>query len=231
MLTQQIRRLRRSRRMDMLVVATSDAPEDLAVANLALAEGIHAVRGSLDDVLERLTAAAEPYAPSRIVRLTGDCPLADWEVIDLVIEASVNGDYDYCSNTLRPTWPDGLDVEVVRFQSLQEACKEARSPVEREHVTPFIHSQPDRFRLHNVAHSIDLSALRWTVDEPRDLVFVRKVYDECFGRNPAFLTEDILALLKRQPELLDINAGIERNEGYRDALDRWKEKSFSGRVS
>ncbi len=224
MLAQQIRRLRRSRRMDMLVVATSDSPEDRAVADLALAESVHAFRGSLDDVLERLAAAAEPFAPSRVVRLTGDCPVTDWEVIDLVIDASVNGDFDYCSNTLRPTWPDGIDVEVVRFESLQQARQEARSPVEREHVTPFIHSQPNRFRLHNVAHSIDLSSLRWTVDEPRDLAFIRRVYEECFPANPAFLTADVLALLERQPGLLQINAGIERNEDYRRALDRWKER-------
>lgn len=225
MLAHQIRRLRRSHRMDALVVATSDSPEDITVADLARAEGVHAFCGSLDDVLERMTAAAEPFAPSRVVRLTGDCPVTDWEIIDLVIEAGLAGDYDYCSNTITPTWPDGLDVEVIRFESLQQASREATSPVEREHVTPFIHGRPERFRLHNVANKVDLSDLRWTVDEPRDLAFIRDIYGACFPANPAFLTGDILALLNRRPEILAANAGIERNEGYRRAIERWKDQA------
>lgn len=224
MLARQIERLKRSRRMDALVVATSDAPEDAAVAALARSEGVHAFQGSLDDVLERMAAAARPFSPTHVVRLTGDCPVADWEVIDTCIDTCVAGAYDYCSNTLQPTWPDGIDVEVVRYEVLQTAAREATTLVEREHVTPFVNRRPERFRLHNLAHDVDLSALRWTVDEPRDLAFIRQVYAELFPAQPAFLTDDILNLLHRDPTLAGMNAGIERNEGLKRTIERWKEQ-------
>jgi spore coat polysaccharide biosynthesis protein SpsF len=215
MLMRQIERLKRARRIDRLVVATSDRPEDECVAELAEAAGVHAYRGSLDDVLDRFYRAAEPHAPTWVVRVTGDCPLADWEVIDGCIAFALEGGYDYASNALNPTWPDGLDVEAFTFEALRTAWQEADSPLQREHVTPFINRQPDRFRLGSFERAEDLSHLRWTVDEPRDYDFVRAVYDALHPRNPAFATADILALLESRPELGRLNAAIERNEGLR----------------
>lgn len=225
MLACQIERLKRARRMDAIVVATSDVPEDAAVAALAMAEGVHAFQGSLDDVLERMAAAAAPFNPTHVVRLTGDCPLADWEVIDQCIDVCVAGDFDYCSNTLQPTWPDGIDVEVVRHDVLQTARREATTIVEREHVTPFVNRRPERFRLHNLASPVDLSTLRWTVDEPNDLAFIRRVYAALYPTKPAFNTADVLALMHRHPDLALINAGIERNKGLQRTIARWKERS------
>lgn len=227
MIVQQLRRLKRSRRMDALIVATSVASEDAAVADAAQSEGVEAYRGPLEDVLARVVGAAELHAPSHVVRLTADCPLADWQVVDRVVEECLGINADYASNTLKPSWPDGLDVEVVRFEALRQANREADSPVEREHVTPFVHRRPDRFRLHSVENEVDLSGLRWTVDEPADLEFVRKVYAALMPQSPAFLMEDILALLTDRPELAAINAGFERNEGLRRSIERWKESHLS----
>lgn len=213
MLARQIERLQRAKRMDALVLATSDQPEDDCVAELAESAGIGSYRGSLDDVLDRFYRAAAPHAPSHVVRVTGDCPLADWEVIDRAIAFAVDGGYDYASNTLTPTWPDGLDVEVTTFAALETAWREAVRPLEREHVMPFITSRPDRFRLGSLESVRDLSALRWTVDEPRDYEFVCRVYDALYPHNSAFTTADVLALLDAQPELAGLNTGIIRNEG------------------
>jgi len=215
MLARQIERLTRSRAIDRLVLATSDRPEDDCVAELAAAAGIASHRGSLDHVLDRFHGAALPFAPDYVVRVTGDCPLADWEVIDGCIRFALDGGYDYASNALEPTWPDGLDVEVFTFAALAAAWNEADSPLEQEHVTPFIHRRPERFRLGSFKNRVDLSALRWTVDEPRDYEFVREVYDRLYPADPAFTTDDILALLHAEPELIQLNAGIERNEGLR----------------
>jgi len=213
MLARQIERLLRARRMDKLVLATSDRAEDDCVAELAESAGIGSHRGSLDDVLDRFHGAAAPYAPSHVVRVTGDCPLADWEVIDRVIAFAVEGGYDYASNTLNPTWPDGLDVEAVTFEALETAWREAVRPLEREHVMPFITSRPERFRLGSFEGEPDLSGMRWTVDEPQDYQFVCRVYDALYERNPAFTTADVLALLDERPELADLNTGFIRNEG------------------
>jgi spore coat polysaccharide biosynthesis protein SpsF len=214
MLSRQIERIQRARRIDKLVLATSDRAEDDCVAEVAESAGIASYRGSLNDVLDRFYRAAEQHQPEWIVRLTGDCPLADWEVIDACIDFALRGGFDYTSNTLTPTWPDGLDVEVCSFAALEAAWHEAGTTLEREHVMPFITGRPERFRLGSFERKgEDLSALRWTVDELRDYQFVSRVYDALYRRNVAFTSSDILALTNEHPELLDMNTGIERNEG------------------
>lgn len=217
MLQRQIERLRRARMIDRLVVATSDRPEDEAVADVAEAAGVASYRGSLDDVLDRFYRAAEPHRPDWVVRVTGDCPLADWDVIDACIRFTIDGGFDYGTNAVEPTWPDGLDAEVFTFAALETAWREADTPLQREHVTPFINRQAERFRIGHLRQEVDLSALRWTVDEPRDYRFVQRVYDTLFPGNPAFTSADILALLADRPELMSLNSGIERNEGLRKA--------------
>ncbi|HEX8580032.1 MAG TPA: glycosyltransferase family protein [Allosphingosinicella sp.] len=217
MIARQIERLQRVRGIHRLVLATTDRPGDEAVAEVAVAAGIDSYRGSLNDVLDRFYRAAEPFEPSHVVRLTGDCPVADWSVIDGCIEFALAGGYDYASNTLTPTWPDGLDVEVVTYEALRTAWQEATTRVEREHVMPFITRRPDRFRLGSFENGVDLSPMRWTVDEPADYQFISRIYDALYPANPAFTTADILALLGRQPDLMSLNAGFERNEGLRRA--------------
>lgn len=218
MLFRHIERLNRSREIDQIVVATSTDASDDALVQACVQRGVAWYRGSLDDVLQRFAQAAEPYAPEIVVRLTGDCPLADPVVIDEVIRFFRAGKYDYASNCMPPTFPDGLDVEVVRYSCLQESEREARLPSHREHVTPFLRAHPERFRIGNYASADDRSELRWTVDEPEDFEFVRRVYEEIYPTKPNFTTRDILDLLERQPELQTLNSAFERNEGVKNSL-------------
>ena len=218
MLALQLERLRRCRKIDHLVVATSDHPSDDVLAALCADLGLPVCRGSLDDVLSRFAGAAQPYAPDVVVRLTGDCPLADPQLIDEVIENFLSADYDYLSNCAPATYPDGLDVEVFSYRALLEAETEAVLPSHREHVTPFIRRQPERFRVGNLAAEGDCSHLRWTVDEPEDFVFVSEIYERLYPQKPDFSSLDILALLKAHPELQNMNARFERNEGARKSL-------------
>jgi spore coat polysaccharide biosynthesis protein SpsF len=132
-------------------------------------------------------------------------------VLDRFLEA--RGALDYVSNTQPPTFPDGLDTEVVAFSALARAWGEARLASEREHVTPYIWKRPREFRLANVAQEPDLSSMRWTVDEPQDLEFARAVFGR-LGADRSFGMEEVLALVRREPALLAINAGSNRNEGY-----------------
>lgn len=220
MLARQIERLQRARRIDQLLIATTADDCDDAIADLGEELGIAVNRGSVDDVLDRFYQAAKPLAPSYVVRLTADCPLCDWELIDALVDFGLDRDCDYASNTLRLTWPDGLDAELLRFSALEEAWREALNPVEREHVTPFIIAHPERFTQASFEGDVNLSAMRWTVDEQRDYAFVAQVYDELYPRNRAFTTSDILKLLIERPELAEVNAGIERNEGLRRSIER-----------
>lgn len=218
MILRQIERLRRSRRIERLVLATSIDPSDDPLVEVATKAGLEVSRGSLDDVLDRFVQAALPYRPDWVVRLTGDCPLADPDVIDQVIAATLAAAVDYGSNTLEPTYPDGLDVEVIRYAVLQTLAGEPRTTAEHEHVTLSVYRQPERFRLYSIKQVPDLSALRWTVDEPQDFALVERIYRELYPANPAFATADILALLDRTPELAFFNTGFQRNEGLTKSL-------------
>ncbi|ALM10319.1 MAG TPA: spore coat protein [Candidatus Peribacter riflensis] len=124
--------------------------------------------------------------------------------------------HDYVSNAIQRTYPDGLDTEVFSMAALTRARNEARLPSEREHVTPYIHRHPELFRIGHVTQEHDLSALRWTVDEPRDLAFVRAIFAEL--GDGVFGQEEVLALLARKPELQTMNEGIVCNEGYKKSL-------------
>lgn len=204
--------------MDKLIVATSNQPDDRKLGALCRAFDVDCFFGSLDDVLDRYYQAAKPHNPEHVVRLTGDCPLTDPELIDQVIQFHLEGAYDYTSNTVEPTYPDGLDAEVIRFPCLEEAWREATLPSEREHVTPFIRKHPDRFKIGSVKGRDDLSHLRWTVDEPEDLELVTRIYEALYPQNPQFTTGDILQLLVRNPHLSEINSAFGRNEGYQKSL-------------
>lgn len=218
MIARQIERLRRSQRISRLIVATSNEASDDPLAKLCGELGIACFRGSLDDVLDRFYQAAKTFPTEHVLRLTGDCPLAAPEVIDGCIDFHLAGNYDYSTNALHETFPDGLDVEVFRFSCLEEAWKEARLPSEREHVTPFIHRRPERYRIGHYQQAQNLSGLRWTVDRAEDFQLVEAVYKELYPAKPAFTTADILALLERRPELVTLNANLTRNEGYLKSL-------------
>ena len=218
MLARQIERLRRARRLDKLVVATSTDTSDGPIAGLCATIHVHCFRGSLDDVLDRFYQAARSYAPRAVVRLTGDCPLADPEVIDQLIEKHVSGGFDYTSNVVMRTYPDGLDAEVMEFHCLEDAWYEAKLPSEREHVTPFIRARHDRYRFGRLTQPRNLSHHRWVVDDPEDFAFVAAIYEALYPVKPAFTTADILDLLERRPDIAAKMGHAPTNEGYRRSL-------------
>jgi len=215
LLALQIERLRRAETLSKLIIATSDGAEDDPIEALCNDLGIDCFRGSLDDVLDRFYQCARTYKPDHIVRLTGDCPLADPDIIDRVVRLHLEGGFDYTSNILPPTWPDGMDVEVFRYSCLGEAHAEAELPSEREHVTPFIRNRPERYRLGNLRNDRDLSEHRLTVDEPEDFEKIRRIYEILYPQNPLFATGDVIALLENDSNLSELNAHIGRNEGAR----------------
>ncbi|HEY3813404.1 MAG TPA: glycosyltransferase family protein [Caulobacteraceae bacterium] len=195
MIARQIERLRRAERIDRLVVATSDHTSDDPLAAALREAGVDVHRGPLDDVLARYAGAVRAFGPAHhVVRLTADCPLADWRVIDACIEFHLDGGFDYTANDLQRTFPHGLDVEVMTTAALGIAAREASTAEEREHVTPFLYRRPERFKLGSLTQAKDQSAERWTVDTPADFEFVKRVYERLYPSNAAFTTEDVMAL-------------------------------------
>ncbi|MBZ5556407.1 MAG: glycosyltransferase family protein [Acidobacteriia bacterium] len=217
MLLHQIERLRRARALDEIVVATSDEPSDDPIEALCASAGIRCFRGSLNDVLDRFYQAALPYRPDLVVRLLGDCPLVDPELIDRVVAFQQAGHYDLAGADMA-MFPDGLDLDVIPFPVLEGAWREAVRPSDREHVSLFITRQPERYRIGLLENDVDLSHLRWTVDEPEDFEMVRRIYEALYPANPAFTTKDILDLLAKQPELSQLNRRFRRNEGLERSL-------------
>ena len=205
--------------IDEIVVATTTDPADDVLARWIVdVAGLACFRGSTNDVLDRYYHAAQGCGADVIVRLTGDDPLKDPKLIGQAIRTLLSRpDLDYVSTFIRPTYPEGLDVEVFRAEALERAHREAKLASEHEHVTPYIWKNPQMFKLHNIEQERDLSAWRWTVDKPADLEFVRAIYSH-FPSNPLVSYEDLVALIDAHPELAAINSGTLRQEGYLKSL-------------
>ena len=203
-----------------VVLATSVSPADAPLVAFARQAGLGCVRGSESDVLDRFCLAARDTKAEAVVRITADCPLLDPAVSGRVLAAYAarRPGVDYASNVHPPTYPDGLDTEVFSVEALETAWREARLPSEREHVTPYLWSHAERFRLANVGHTEDLSAQRWTVDTEADLKFIRAVFEALGPAGTKAGMTEVLQLLEERPELRELNAGIRRNEGFERSL-------------
>ena len=217
MLWHVVERVRRARRIDRVVVATSTQPADNAIAEMCRAHNIVCYRGSENDVLDRYYHAARAEKAARVVRITADCPLIDPDALDRVVDRFARGDLDYASNAMVRTYPDGLDTEVFSFAALERAWHEASKASEREHVTPYLRSE--KFRTANVVSDslYPCQHYRWTVDEAEDLEFVRGVY-KALREKPEFGMKDVVELLRDKPELERLTSEVVTNQGYYKSL-------------
>jgi spore coat polysaccharide biosynthesis protein SpsF len=203
-----------------LVVATTERDEDDPLAELVKRAGVPVFRGHATDLLDRHYRAALAAGADAVVKIPSDCPLIDPAAIDRVIGAFLaRHDLDYASNLHPASWPDGNDVEIMSFAALEQAWREASAPHEREHTTPFLWDQPERFRVANVRweKGLDYSlSHRFTLDYPDDYAFVAAVYAALWRRErPVFTLADILKLLDVRPELRERNARYAGVNWYR----------------
>jgi spore coat polysaccharide biosynthesis protein SpsF len=213
MLWHIINRAKHSRLLDEIVIATSTRKEDGVIASLAHECGVGEYLGSDLDVLDRYYRCATEFRAKTIVRITADDPFKDPEVVDSITRTYLDheGSVDYVSNTIKPTYPEGLDVEVFSYSALESAWANTKDAFDREHVTAHFWRNPDRFKLLNVENKLgDLSNLRWTVDTPEDMAFARAVYERLFDKKEIFLMEDILNLLRKSPEIAEINKDMKQ---------------------
>ena len=195
MLERQIERLRRSQRLGQLIIATSADPSDDPIEACGAALNCPVYRGALADVLQRYCGAIEAFGPvDHVVRVTGDCPLTDWTILDQVIALHLDTDADYTSNTVDRTYAKGLDVEVFKAPLLLDIPGLTDDAYDHEHVTPFLYRNPDRYRIAQLTQSPDRSQIRWTVDTPSDYRLAQAIYGALYDANPAFTAADIEAL-------------------------------------
>lgn len=211
MIELMLTRLSQTKRVSQIVLATSVDAKNQPLAEHVHSLGYEVFRGSENDVLDRFYNAALYYKADAVIRITGDCPLIDPTLIDTIIAEYETSGVDYVTNTLPPTYPDGLDVEIFSFHALKLAAQTATQPNEREHVTPFIRTS-NIFRHRNVANTVDLSHLRWTVDELVDFAVIEQVFHHFYPRTD-FSWHEVLNLQQQSPHIFSANQTIKRNEG------------------
>ncbi|MBU0630359.1 MAG: glycosyltransferase family protein [Candidatus Margulisbacteria bacterium] len=217
-----IERLKNCQLVDEIVVATTTKAADDVIEALARKLSVKVMRGSEDDVLDRYFQAAKKFALDHIVRITADCPLSDPEIVDKMIKYYIDSyfKYDYLCNTIKPTFPDGMDVEIFSFEVLEKIHRLSQKKYLREHVCGYIIENPDQFRIKNYANDNDLSAIRLTVDTPEDFELIRVIFERLYPSKGIFHFDDILELIRENPELSKMNSRDGRNEGFLLSLEK-----------
>ena len=208
-----IYRLSKSKYISKIIVACSKNQKDKIILDICKKLRVNYFAGSENDVLDRFYKAAKKYNGANIVRITADCPLLDYKIVDDVISNFFLKKVDYASNIHPPTFPDGLDVEVFKFSALKEAYIKTRQSTEREHVTPFIINSK-KFKKFNLNNYKDYSFLRLTLDEKDDFILIKKIINN-FKNNLNFNLKNIVTLYKNKKNFFLINSHLTRNEGYK----------------
>ena len=209
-------RLRYAKRIDRIIIATTVSSMDDKIEEWCRDNGVDCFRGSEENVLNRYYNASEAFPSDYVVRITADDPFKEPAVIDAVITKLIDEGYDHVTNNLPPSFPEGLDCEAFKKTALDRSEKDAETVFEREHVTQYIYHHPEIFKIGNVSCDRQLSHLRWTIDKEIDLEMVRAVYA---NRNPnskgILLMDEILQILKDNPEIEKINSEVERSAMYK----------------
>lgn len=227
LLVRMMERIAASKSANDIVVATTGLKENDKLSELCKVENFNYYRGHASDLLDRHYKAGLKFDADVVVKIPSDCPLIDPEIIDKVIDYYLKNknSFDFVSNLHPATYPDGNDVEVIPMKILETAWREAKLPMEREHTTPFIWENSERFRIGNFTWETGLDysmSHRFTIDYKEDYEFIKNIYDYLYDKNPLFGLNDILALLKEKPELMKINAKYTGVNWYRDHLSELK---------
>jgi spore coat polysaccharide biosynthesis protein SpsF len=209
-----VERLRRVSNADALVIATTENPLDHQISEFCEKEKLPCFHGSEEDVLDRFYQCAKHYQADVIVRVTGDCPLIDPEVVEEVIQFFLKNSprYDLVSNVEKRTYPRGMDVEVFTFKALEKAALEAVLLEEREHVTPYFYRHSNLFRRATITKDVNDSHFRWTVDTLDDFRLISVVLEHLYFQKPFFTLKDLLEIFYQHPEWVKINAHVKQKE-------------------
>lgn len=212
MIYRQIERIRQAKSVDELIVATSTDMSDDGLVAFLTQMGVKVFRGSLQDVFSRFLEITLEIEPTTVIRLTADCPLVMPVLLDAMVESFAQRNVDYLSNTLAPSFPDGLDIEIMKSSTIIKLSEYALTNFEREHVTVGIYSRREVFSCENFGNFQDMSNKRWTVDHAEDLAFVRQVFNVFKGREATFTFKEVLQFLEENPTIYSEISPDRRNE-------------------
>ena|SRR3989338_3553423 len=209
-----LERLNFSKKINKIILATSTDSSNDILCNYVTHQGFEVYRGKETDVLDRFYQAAQLYRSASIVRITGDCPLVDPQVVDSVISFFKSQPWDYVSNCHPPSYPDGLDTEIFSYQALTKAWMEAKLLHEREHVTPYMR-QAGKFKVGNVVANSPCPNERWTIDNEEDFILIKSIIENLYRNNSCFTMDDIIKFKIKNQNIFLVNKHIHRNEGYK----------------
>jgi spore coat polysaccharide biosynthesis protein SpsF len=207
-------RVKQAKLVDKIIIATTVNSMDDGVEQWCSENGVAVYRGSEDDVLNRYYEAAVQAKADVVIRITCDDPFKDPGVIDATVQYFLDNHFDFASNNNPPTFPEGLDVEIMTFKTLETMEQNAATDFEREHVTQYVYKNPAKFSVGNYQYEKNLSQLRWTIDTENDLQMARTVYNYLYPSEPFFTYKDILKLLEKHPEITEINQNEKRSALY-----------------
>jgi len=221
-----INQLRSSNHLDEIIIATTDLSTDDKIVEHIKKKQVKFFRGSEKDVLSRYYDCAKYFSLDIIVRITADCPLTDPQILDYLLQKFIDGNYDFISPGFPRSFPQGsADIEIFSFNALEKMKNEAKKPSEREHVCTYIYNHPEKFKIHTIPNNLNFSNLKWSVDREPDLKFVQEVVKKIPKR--PILTDDILNLLKNNPELVQINKNSILEEGYKKSIKEDQKLGFT----
>lgn len=228
MLELMIERVKRSEKLEKIIIATSTNNEDDEIVEFCKRVKIDCYRGSEYDLLTRYKEAADTFGADVIVRLTSDTPIIDSKTIDDAVEVYVKNNYDFVSNCypMPRTYPDGTNVEIFSRELLNEVDREARKPSEREHVTFFMWMQPKRYRICRVDYQKDISKYRLNLDYKEDYIVLKAIFEALYPKNQNFTMEDALKWLDEHPDIHKINSNIKQGQGFVKSLEADKKAGF-----
>lgn len=225
LLVRMYERVKAAQLSGKVIIATSTNPEDDIIEELCITEDIEYFRGHPLDLLDRHYKAALKFNANTILKIPSDCPLIDPSIIDKVISTFQEGDYDYVSNLHPASYPDGNDVEIFSLAALETAWCSADKIYEREHTTPYIWENPNKFKIGNVlweTHKDYSQSHRWTIDYEDDYIFIREIYEELFPKYGIFTMEQIFHLIDEKPYLKEINSKYAGKYWYDNHIDELK---------
>ena len=204
-------RLKKSRLITNIIFAIPKDPNEKLLKKILIKSKLNIFEGNENDVLDRYYNCAKKNKSDIIVRITGDCPLVDTSIVDSLINTLINDKLDFVTNGSPPTLPDGLDVSVCTYNALKKAWKLSTNKYDREHVVPYF-MKKNFFKIKNISYESNLSMERWTLDEPEDLIVLKKIFAN-FKKNYLFSWKEVLKLKKKHPEYFKANMHIARSEG------------------
>jgi spore coat polysaccharide biosynthesis protein SpsF len=228
MLWHQVNRLRKSKLIEKIIIATTDKTQDRIIIDFAKENNILYFAGSEEDVLDRFYYSAKKFKVETVVRITGDCPLIDPSIVDMIINFYLDNKNQYDIVHNGTTYPDGIvETEVFSFNILKKTWENAKLLSEREHVTSYIWKNPEMFRQATVENSKDLSYLRLVVDDEKDFKLVKIIFQNLYKEDGMFYLDDIMKFLNQNPELITLNSSTIRNEGYLKSISEDKILKYS----